>query len=206
MSERIPINPGRVEWSGENPGIYLKESPDGDWVALGIFFRVVLSPHGRGQTMIVLEKPDEPKGYPEASNLCLTDNEAMTRYLIRDFMSKFPSFRGRAGLAAMTWMPLDGVATTGDMKSSYSETATAAGLEVAMTWEQLGEPFAAEVNKAHSATGEHEMYSVFFEAKDATIRVNGERLAGRVTDRQFFGRTMSTAFLAVSETWVTPAS
>ena len=30
-------------------------------------------------------------------------------------------------------------------------------------------------------------------------------LEGAVVDRQFFGRTMSTAFLAFSETWVTPA-
>jgi hypothetical protein len=26
MTERVPINPGRVEWSGDNPGIYLKEA------------------------------------------------------------------------------------------------------------------------------------------------------------------------------------
>ena len=206
MSERTPVNPGRVEWSGENPGIYLRDTPDGDWVTLGIFFRIVLSPHGRGQTMIVLDEPDESKGYPEATNICLTDNEALTQYLVREFMSKFPSFRGRAGLDAMTWMPLNAVCTAGDMKSNYSETASASGLEVIMTWEGLDEPFAAEVGREHSATGQHEMYSVFFEAQDATISVNGVRLAGQVTNRQFLGRTMSTAFVAVSETWVTPVS
>jgi len=48
------------------------------------------------------------------------------------------------------------------------------------------------------------MYSVFLEAKSASITVNGSRLPGTVQSRQFFGRTMSTAFLAFSETWVTP--
>ncbi len=39
-----PINfPGSVDWSGENPGISLKEKPDGPFVALASFFRVVLS-------------------------------------------------------------------------------------------------------------------------------------------------------------------
>jgi hypothetical protein len=48
------------------------------------------------------------------------------------------------------------------------------------------------------------MYSVFLEAKSAEVVVNGASLAGTVQERQFFGRRMSTAFLAFSETWVTP--
>ena len=39
---------GTVEWSGENPGISLKDQPEGSFVNLASFFRVVLSPHGRG--------------------------------------------------------------------------------------------------------------------------------------------------------------
>jgi hypothetical protein len=35
--------------------------------------------------------------------------------------------------------------------------------------------------------------------------INGTALPGKVMDRQFFGQTMSTAFLALSETWVNPA-
>lgn len=206
MMQRTPVNPGTVEWTGENPGIYLKESPDSDWTTLGIFFRVALSPHGRGHTMIVLERPDLAAGYPEVANLCLTDNDALTQYLVENFMAKFPTFKGKAGLTSMSRLPLTSVNTGGDMKISYSETAIGDGVEIAMTWKHLGEPFAAEVTKDKSATGEHEMYSVFFEAGDAFISVNGRTLAGHVASRQFFGRTMSTAFLAVSETWVKPAA
>ena len=57
---------------------------------------------------------------------------------------------------------------------------------------------------ADSATGRHEMYSIFLEAGAAEIRLNGTALPGQVAERQFFGRTMSTAFLAFSETWVIP--
>ena len=46
------VFPGKVEWSGENPGISLKEAPDGPFVALASFFRVVLSPHGRGHALV----------------------------------------------------------------------------------------------------------------------------------------------------------
>ena len=44
--------PGTVEWSGENPGIYLKSDPK--WAVhstMASFFRVVLSPHGRGHRL-----------------------------------------------------------------------------------------------------------------------------------------------------------
>ncbi len=73
-----------------------------------------------------------------------------------------------------------------------------------MTCIQIGRPFAVEVGPENAPTGAHDMYNLFFEARDASITVNGEALAGRVVDRLFFGRTMSTAFLALSETWVTP--
>ena len=71
---RISINPGRVDWSGENPGIYLKETADSDFATLALFFRVVLSPHGRGHAAIVLGAPDEAAGWPEVSNFIINDN------------------------------------------------------------------------------------------------------------------------------------
>lgn len=205
MDPSKPRNSGKVEWSGENPGIYLKEDSGGDWSALGIFFRVVLSPHGAGTTMIVLEKPDEPAGLPDANNLCLTDNEALTEYLIRDYMSKFPSFRGKKGLQSMSHRHIDMVTTKGDLREFRSESVISGDLEVVMTWRDLQEPFAAEVAVDASATGEHEMYSVFIEAKSAEISVNGHYFSGQITTRNFLGENMSTAFLAISETWLAPA-
>ena len=206
MDPNNPRNPGKVEWSGDNPGIYFKEDPQGDWSALGIFFRVCLSPHGAGTTMIVLEKPNEAAGLPQVNNICLTDNDALTEYLIRDFMSKFPSFRGCKGLEGMTHRPIDEVTSRGDLREFRTESVISGDLEVVMTWRDLGEPFAAEVAVDISATGEHEMYSVFLEAQSAEIVVNGHRFSGQLTTRNFLGRTMSTAFMAISETWVTPAS
>jgi hypothetical protein len=71
-------------------------------------------------------------------------------------------------------------------------------------WRNMGPPLPVEVTKENSATKEHEMYSVFLEAASAEVIINGTPLSGAVAERQFFGRTMSTAFLAFSETWVTP--
>lgn len=202
---RVSINPGRVDWSGENPGIYLKETAEGDYVTLAVFFRVVLSPYGRGHAAIVLGAPDEARGWPDVPNLIMTDNQRLMRWIVDGWVTKLPTFVGRAGLGAMTWLDCDSVEKRpGDLKSQYSETLRGSGVTVELVWSDLGPPLPVEVTKENSATKEHEMYSVFLEAKQADVIVNGTRLNGAVQSRQFFGRTMSTAFLAFSETWVTP--
>lgn len=204
--KRISINPGRVEWSGENPGIYLKQDAGTAYSTLALFFRVVLSPFGRGHAVIVLGAPDMARGWPGVPNLIMTDNQRLMRWIVDGWVTKMPTFVGKAGLRAMTWLDCDSVEKRpGDLKSRYSETLRGSGVTVEMVWRDMGSPLPVEVTKENSATKEHEMYSLFVEARDAQVIVNGTPLVGTVAQRQFFGRTMSTAFLAFSETWVSPA-
>ncbi len=206
MSKRIPHNPGRVDWSGENPGIYLKQDPAQDhYDTLALFFRVVFSPYGRGTAAIVLGAPDEALSWPHAPNFIMTDNQRMMRWIVDGWVTKMPTFIGKAGLGAMSWLDCDSVEKRpGDLKTRYSETLRGSGVTLEMVWKDMGPPIPVEVTKKNSATKEHEMYSVFLEAKSAEVKINGTALPGQVAGRQFFGRPMSTAFLAFSETWVTP--
>ncbi len=203
---RIPHNPGRVEWSGENPGIYLKRDPGQErYDTLALFFRVVVSPFGRGHAAIVLGAPDDALGWPRVPNLIMTDNQRMMRWIVDGWVTKMPTFVGKAGLSSMTWLDCDSVEKRpGDLKTRYSETLRGSGVTLEMIWRDMGPPLPVEVTKENSATKEHEMYSVFLEAGQAEIKINGTTLPGQVAERQFFGRRMSTAFLAFSETWVTP--
>ena len=204
--KRNSINPGRVEWSGENPGIYLKQNPGSTtYSTLALFFRVILSPFGRGHAAIVLGAPETARGWPAVPNLIMTDNQRLMRWIVDGWVTKMPTFAGKAGLDAMTWLGCESVEKRpGDLKSRYSETLRGSGATVEMIWRDMGPPLPVEVTKENSATKEHEMYSLFLEAKEAQVIVNGTRLAGGVAQRQFFGRTMSTAFLAFSETWISP--
>jgi hypothetical protein len=199
-----PVNAGNVEWSGENPGIYLKDA-QGAWQALAVYFRVVTSPHGRGAGLIVLGAPAAGAGYPAAPNLCLSDNEPLMRWLVEHFVSRFASFRGMAGLAAMTYLAARSFETRGDGRSFHEESVRGDGVAAALRWTSLRTPFAVDVPPAMSATGRHQMYSVFVEAEDGTITLDGAKLPGSVIVRDFLGGRMSTAFLAFSETWIAPA-
>ena len=190
--------PGTVEWSGENPGVSLKESPDGPFVALASFFRVVLSPHGRGHALVLMQAPQDPKG----ANFCFHDNEVLARYLVRDFVSHFGAWKGLPGLQGLTYRKLDSVAASGDPASTYSETVKAGDTTAVLTWSGLGTPFCFALPPDKSATGKHSMPSLFVPCKDATITVNGKVLSGKPAPREMAGHKFSTAMLAFSETWI----
>lgn len=203
MSAPTPIDPGRVEWAGDNPGIYFKESSDGDWTRLALYFRVVLSPAGPGKAMFVLESPDRNDGIA-AGNVCITDNVPMVEYLTRDFVGKFPTFRNRPGLAAMTILKLTSSETIAG-EDSHTEIVRAESVSLKMMWTELGAPFAVAVEPEQSATGSHRMYSTFRQASSARICIDERALDGSVVTRPFFGISMSSAFLAFSEIWISPA-
>ena len=202
MTVDSPFPGGTVDWSGENPGMYLKESQDGPFVGLVSFFRVVLSPHGRGQGVVLLEAPDAASSTPDALNVCVTDNEPLGRYLVENFVSNFGAFRGTPGLSGMEFRALHSVSTGGTQPASYSEELKGEGVEISLTWSGLGSPFMVDMAAEQGATGKPRMFSLFVEAGEAVAIINGRRLKGRAQSRDFAGRRSSTAFLAFSETWV----
>jgi hypothetical protein len=190
--------PGTVEWSGENPGISLKELPDGPFTTLASFFRVVLSPHGRGHALVLLQSPQAAS----QDNLCLTDNEPLARWLVSDFVSHFGAWRGLAGLQSLHYRKLDSVAATGDAIARYGETVKAGDLTVTLEWSGLGKPFCFALPPENSATGRHHMPSLFVGCDSATVTVNGARRPGAPIPREIAGQRISTAMLAFSETWI----
>ena len=197
-----PIHPGKVDWTGENPGIYLKDTQEGPWVSLATFFRITYSPFGRGHGVLLLDKPNEEKSLPDAMNFVITDNNEMAEYLLANFFSKFGSFMVSAGTKAVQYLPLANVYREGDTRTEYSEVIASKDYEVRMTWKNLGEPYAVDMPPEKGPTLVHEMYSLFINAPDAIIEVNGKVLSGKVVDRDFADTRKSTAFLAFSETWM----
>jgi hypothetical protein len=190
--------PGTVEWSGENPGISLKETPDGPFVALASFFRVVLSPHGRGHALVLAQAPQE-KG---PRNVCFHDNEKLARYLVENFVAHFGAWKNLPALAGLEYRKLDSVVASGDPASSYSETVKAGDTNVKLTWSGLGKPFCFALPPDKSATGRHYMPSLFVGCREASIEVNGKRLPGQPAPREIAGEKITTAMLAFSETWI----
>lgn len=194
--------PGTVEWSGENPGISLKEDPAGPFTTLASFFRVVLSPHGRGHALVLLQSPGEEAPPAALANVCLTDNEPLARWLVADYVSHFGAWRGLPGLKGLQYRRLDSVQSDGDAISSYGETVRAGDTTVALRWSGLGTPFCFALTPGGSATGAHIMPSLFVGCATASVTVNGQARPGAPVPREIAGQRISTAMLAFSETWI----
>ena len=150
-----PIHPGAVVWTGENPGIYLKNEQDGPWTGLVTFFRITWSEHGRGHGVVLLDEPDVEKSLPEVANFCITDNEALAKYLVDEFFANFASFKVSPGLKAIQYLPLTEVYREGDTRSTYTEVVKSADQEVRMTWKELGAPYAVDMPPEKGPTKVH---------------------------------------------------
>lgn len=201
MTDTI-LFPGTVEWSGENPGISLKEDPSGPFTTLASFFRVVQSPHGRGHALVLMLSPAEEAPPADRANVCFTDNEKLARWLVSDYVSHFGAWRGLPGLKGLQYRKLDSVKPSGDAITSYSETVRAGDTTVALTWSGLGKPFCFALTPATSATGAHHMPSLFVGCDAASVTVNGRVRPGAPIPRDIAGQRISTAMLAFSETWI----
>ena len=199
------VRPGAVDWTGENPGMLLKTDPDGDWSVLMLFFRIVWSPVGPGNILLLYENPMTAAGMPDCCNVIMTDNDALRDYIKSGFIEKLATFGGAPAYAAASHLPIDNVVSAGDPCGDfYSETVTGGGLEIKLVWESLGKPTALELPPELTAAGERIMYSLLVDAKSAFVEVNGRRLAGKPVTRNQAGLSLSTAFLYFSETWIYP--
>lgn len=187
------IRPGEVAWSGDNSGIYLKHHADGDYVTRASYFRVTWSPHGTGNVLVLLSGP---------TNACLHDNEVLARWLVDDFARHFPQFRSSREMERLDYARLDAHESTGDAAGGIRERFRAAGHEINLRWAPAGAAFFIDLPPERSATGRHEMYSLFFDVWEASVHLDGRRLPGVVTERELHGRRAPTSFLALSETWV----
>lgn len=196
------VRKGKVDWTGDNPPLYLKTDPNGDWSTLAVFFRINGSDYGRGNMTLVVQDPyaDEPG---DAVRLCVTDNKPLARYLLDDFIRKFALFRP-AGKAIDALEIIDGAtfSTEANYPEYVTEIAQFDGHCVALRWSELGEMFAVAQPPQDSQTGEHEMFSVFQPAGSASVTVDGKRLHGQTVEREFFDRRTQSAALAHSESWI----
>lgn len=193
------VLPGRVDWTGDNPFIYLKTDTDGDWSSLSLFFRVTASDHGTGHLTLVVTDP-----YAETANaFALTDNEPLARYLISEFAAKFVLFRPTDVLDAVE-IHSNATFEQDITEDAWTESAhdNTSGLETVLRWEKLEEAFAVHQPRHESGTGEHEMLSVFRPAASAQVLVNGTALPGETVERDFLNGRAHSAALALSETWV----
>ena len=199
-----PITPGTVDWTGENPGILLKNE-DGSFTAMALFFRVAWSPVGQGQVLLLYGTPGKADADAGAPNILLSDNAELSQYLLDNFIGKLGAFRDSPAFDNLTHVVAQSIYSSGDpMGHRYTETVAGEGYSVELVWEDLESPCALELTPDQVGTGEHTMFTLLVPAQKAQIIVNGKSLPGAVGTRVQAGMETTSAFLYFSETWVIP--
>ena len=200
-----PIHPGQVVWTGENPGILLKENPDGPFSAIALFFRIYVSPAGRGTVLLLLDSPEEKRAFPEGCNLLLHDNQDLAEYLLETFILRLPAFAALPSCESLSLIPIEECRSEGDPRVRYSEIIRADSLDIELVWDGLGKPTALELPPELTGGKENELYTLLIESTNPSIHINGRRLRGSPVERVQAGIKTTTAFLYFSETWIRPA-
>ncbi len=199
-----PITPGTVDWTGENPGILLKND-DGSFSAMALFFRIAWSPVGQGQVLLLYGTPNQAEGTPEAPNIVLSDNADLSDYLLNNFVSRLAAFRDAPAFQGLTHLTAQSVTCDGNaMGDRYCETVSGEGYSVQMVWEKLEHPRALELMPHQVGSGIHSMFSVLVPAHQGQILVNGKSLPGKLGTRVQADVETTTAFLYFTETWIIP--
>lgn len=194
----------KVDWTGDNPFIYMKKDPAGDWTSLSTYFRIAASDYGRGEAIIVLENPYGKEAGP-AVRKCLTNNLDLAKYLVKDFVRHFGLFRPAQEALDQLEYVVDATFTT-EANYPHKQVCTAhsaaTNTSLSLVWHDLGKPFAVVLTPEESQTGKHEMLAVFQTAESAQVLVNGTAIEGQPIERDFLNGRAQSAALANSESWV----
>ena len=94
--------------------------------------------------------------------------------------------------------------SSGDLRSSWTESMSSRDEKLSLTWYDLGEPFLSHRLPGGSPERPHGVATVLIPADGARLTVNGQFAKGRPFPRQRDGRTHSTCALAFSESWLLP--
>lgn len=198
------IKTGTLDWTGDNPFIYLKTNPEKDWSSLSLYFRIASSDFGSGQAILVLDNPYE-EGDASQTRLMVTNNRPLAEYLVKEFVRHFGLFRKAVALDQLKIVD-DGVFNTINrfpevvIESVVSESEN---VTIEMKWEDMSQAaICVDLPQEATQTQKHEMMCVFHPAQTAQVLINQVPLAGKTIERDFNGTRAQSASLANSETWV----
>ncbi len=199
-----PYTTGKVDWTGENPGILLKDE-HGEFSAMALFFRVVWSPVGGGELLLLYGDPQAEKGPADRPNALIGDSPQLAEHLMHNFIGKLEAFRKARAFSGLTFEKAKEIRTTGDpFGKRFIETVATETLTVELVWEDLETPKLLRLTPEETGTKEHYMTTILVPARTGKILVNGNPLPGQLGTRIQAGFETTTAFLYFGETWVFP--
>jgi len=204
MTDRSPINTGRIDWAGENHCLYLEAGPEGPWTAAFSVFRIKWSPFGPGTGVMALCRPGAEAAHEE--NFCLSDNARLFRWLAGEFAVHYGAFKDRPAFETMDFGALHSQEGGHAPDGSYREHFAGTGRDLTLEWHELRAPVPLQLTPGTTSTGRHEVFGAYVTAGNAGAQLNGRPLDGAVHAKPFILGETTSAYLIFSESWIVPGS
>lgn len=183
---------GDAIWSGENPFIKLRNTPDGGDLTRASFFRVVWSPAGEGHALFIVSDLDG-EGNDDLAAI-YTDSIELGNWLKSEIMQN-PFWIERDLPIAEAKFSFHG-----DSRQSRTEVIESADVRIELTWADLAKPAAFCIEA--ETDPEFHLLSLIIPAGRVEVAVNGRKAAGTPFDNEMCGKNVSSCCLSFSETWI----
>lgn len=187
----MSADPNRLILTGENPFIRLSETDGGPVTTNASYWRIIMSPGGPGHVLYVKSELTQDRWR------IYSDNIAMARWLQNTVQGML-----NAELADTSISVTDAeFYKNGDARDFWTESLSAHGEEIALTWHDIGEPLLIHTQPGPPPARKYGVCTVLIPALGARLTVNGVQAKGRPFATQREGRPFSTCALAFSESW-----
>lgn len=195
---------GQVAWTGENHLMQFEAGAEGPWTALFAVFRIRFSPFGPGEGVFALAAPDAVEA--ERRNICITNNEALFRWLRATSVGHYGAFRGRKALERIRFEGIHRHAVSWLAPDAYAESYACDDTEVALEWRELQTPFLVDLKAAETAAKTHDICGTYMTARIAEARMDGTSVGRPLHEKSFVGRKTTSAYCMFADTWSLPRS
>lgn len=187
---------------GENPAMTLYQPGSEQIVAVAGYWRCIYSPYGVGQVVLVWVDPTVSGLGTAAPHAIYSDNLPLADYIVQTFNQHFPEFRGYSfgDFSAEPGQIAQEAADTNGLRV----TCQADERTLVLTWGDVlhrslllypGFPCGGQL---------FDLSTVLCPCGAASLRIDGQLLAGEVRTEQSGAVPHSSAFLAFCETWIGP--
>jgi hypothetical protein len=186
-----------VVFSGENSMIRLFRPGSDDIIAGASYWRGTYSEHGEGNALVIWANPAATGLGDLAPHAVYADNLALGQFVAVTFNQYFRGYQNR-GFGEMTPQPAR-FFQQGYGRRQHRVTCVAEQVTIELLWQDVLDA-ALEFLENTSGARRFDVSTVICPCARASITVNDKAAAGEV--KRGPGPTASSAFLALSETWV----
>jgi hypothetical protein len=187
----MTADPNHVILTGENPFIRLSARDGAPTTTNASFWRIITCPAGPGHVLYLQSELTDNHWR------IYSDNIAMARWLQSTVQGMLNAETADPAIPVIDAQ----FSKSGDPRYFWTETVTARGEEIALTWYDIGEPLLIHTQPNADPARPYGVCTLLIPALGTRLTRNGVAAAGQSWLRDREGRPFSTSALAFSESW-----